>query len=302
MVYKQITIKINMLKNYNFCNNCGKEGHLYQNCKMPITSLGIISIKETDELEDSEFTDDSDELFNFDKKQKTTRNNKYMYLMICRKDSLGYVDFMRGKYPLHNKEYLVNIFNEMTVKEKENLMTQDFSTLWKNLWGNYLGVQYRGEEKTSKEKYNSLKNGITIKNEFLTLEYFIKNSTTKWIEPEWGFPKGRRNYQEKDIDCAIREFEEETGFKRDAIKIVNNIHPVQEIFTGSNYKSYKHKYFLAIMNKNNKDTDNFQKTEVSKMEWLCYKDCIKKIRPYNLEKIELIGKINKMLNKYTVIS
>ena len=25
--------------------------------------------------------------------------------MICRKDSLGYVDFMRGKYPLHNKEF-----------------------------------------------------------------------------------------------------------------------------------------------------------------------------------------------------
>ena len=31
-------------------------------------------------------------------------------------------------------------------------------------------------------------------------------------EKEWGFPKGRRNFQEKDIVCGIREFEEETGY------------------------------------------------------------------------------------------
>ena len=29
--------------------------------------------------------------------------------------------------------------------------------------------------------------------------------------PEWGFPKGRRNMHESDLDCAKREFEEETG-------------------------------------------------------------------------------------------
>ena len=29
--------------------------------------------------------------------------------MICRKDSLGYVDFMRGKYPIFNKSYITNI-------------------------------------------------------------------------------------------------------------------------------------------------------------------------------------------------
>ena len=35
--------------------------------------------------------------------------------MIRRKDSLGYVDFMRGKYPLFNQRYLLNIINEMTI-------------------------------------------------------------------------------------------------------------------------------------------------------------------------------------------
>jgi 8-oxo-dGTP pyrophosphatase MutT (NUDIX family) len=32
-----------------------------------------------------------------------------------------------------------------------------------------------------------------------------------WEEPEWGFPKGRRDTQESDWVCALREFKEETG-------------------------------------------------------------------------------------------
>ena len=38
--------------------------------------------------------------------------------MICRKDTLGYVDFLRGKYSLNNKSQLLNLFNEMTIYEK----------------------------------------------------------------------------------------------------------------------------------------------------------------------------------------
>ena len=33
------------MKNYQFCNNCGKTGHLYHACKKPITSSGIICVK-----------------------------------------------------------------------------------------------------------------------------------------------------------------------------------------------------------------------------------------------------------------
>ena len=26
----------------NYCNNCGRQGHIYNNCNKPIISLGII--------------------------------------------------------------------------------------------------------------------------------------------------------------------------------------------------------------------------------------------------------------------
>ena len=78
------------------------------------------------------------------------------------------------------------------------------------------------------------------------LQSIINEIDCNWIEPEWGFPKGRHNYQEKDLLCAFREFEEETGYSRTSLNLIQNISPFEEIFTGSNYKSYKHKYFFEF--------------------------------------------------------
>ena len=70
-------------KSFNFCNNCGKAGHLFHNCKHPITSIGLIVFR--------------------------MYNNKLQYLLIRRKHSLGFVEFMRGKYPLNNYTYLLDL-------------------------------------------------------------------------------------------------------------------------------------------------------------------------------------------------
>lgn len=262
---------------YNqFCNNCGKSGHIFNRCSKPITSLGVVAFSKI--------------------------NKEFKFLMICRKDSLGYVEFMRGKYPLHNRKYIQNIINEMTIHEKNNLLTKDFTSLWRDLWGDYSGIQYRSEEKTAKDKFLQIKEGIHLANDtFFNMETLIKNSTTNWIEPEWGFPKGRRNYQESDYNCAIREYCEETGLPKTSIQILKNLIPFDEIFTGSNFKSYKNRYFLGMIDRVDQ-LNTFQKCEVSKMKWFTAMECISTIRPYNLERIELIKNINKILHKYSIIS
>ncbi len=262
-----------MSKVYNFCNNCGKMGHAFHQCKHPITSTGIIAFR------------------------KSKNSSKLEYLMICRKDTLGFVDFMRGKYPIHCKRYLMNIINEMTVKEKQKLLDNNFNTLWKELWGGNIGIQYRGEEKISKDKFNILKyDSIVCGSEKYTLKSLIEESTTRWNEPEWGFPKGRRNYQEKDLHCALREFEEETGYPKTSLKIIQNLNPFEEIFTGSNYKSYKHRYYIAYIDSRDIEAKQYQTTEVSKVEWQDYEMVLKSIRPYNIEKQHIIKNINKLLN------
>jgi 8-oxo-dGTP pyrophosphatase MutT (NUDIX family) len=134
------------------------------------------------------------------------------------------------------------------------------------------------------------------------LSDLITNSKTNWNETEWEFPKGRRNFQEKDLDCAIREFEEETGFSQRDIIIIDNLLPFEEMYIGSNHKCYKHKYFLAYMNNDKDSLQNFQKTEVSKLEWKNIDECLNSIRPYNLEKKTLISNINKVLQEYRIYS
>ena len=257
-----------------FCNNCGKTGHSYNQCSNPITSLGIITFNK--------------------------HKNPLKYLLICRKDSLGYVEFVRGKYPLYNKDYIQNIINEMTIQEKNNLLTKSFDEIWKLLWGDFYGTQYRTEEKNAKDKFNQIKEGIhRFDDTFFNLESLIKNSNTNWIEPEWGFPKGRRNYGETDLHCAIREFCEETGMPKNKFSVIKNIIPYDEIFTGSNFKSYKHKYYIA--NSEYTENSDYQKSEVSKVKWMTLEEAIENIRPYNLERIEILKKVDKVLHKYSLI-
>merc|ERR1712196_590321 len=69
-----------------------------------------------------------------------------------------------------------------------------------------------------------------------------------WLEPEWEFPKGRKNYQENELDCAIREFSEETGIDSELINIISNLQPLEEMYIGTNLNFYKHKYFLGFIN------------------------------------------------------
>ena len=259
------------MRKYMFCNNCGKQGHLFHRCKKPISSIGIIAFRKSQRYD-----------------------NKFEYLMICRKDSLGYVDFMRGKYPLHSEFYIQNIIDEMTNNEKQDLLKYNFKTLWNNLWGNFVGCQYRGEEKVSSEKFQKMKLG--------TLSDLIDNSKTDWKTPEWGFPKGRRNYQENDLACALREFQEETGYVKDQLDIIHNLMPFEEIFTGSNMKSYKHKYFIAYMEPDKKSINNFQLSEVSKIGWFTLEESLEMIRPYNLEKRQVIQIIDNVLHKYRLVT
>jgi len=265
-----------MSKNTNICNNCGKHGHLFHQCKLPVTSYGIIT-----------FRDSLDGL---------------QFLMIRRKDSFGYIDFIRGKYSPYNLKQLLTIVDEMSVIEKKRILELPFDKLWIEMWGE-INTQFKNEENVSKKKFESLKEGITISDKVYTLNDIIEMSKTSWKETEWEFPKGRRNQKEKDLDCALREFEEETGISRSKLTIVENILPFEEIFIGSNHKSYKHKYFLALMdNLDSVNLNNFQATEVSKLEWKTIDKCLESIRPYNLEKKELIININKVLQEYRLYS
>lgn len=266
-----------MVKNYNtFCNNCGKNGHLYNTCKSPITSIGVIAFRDG--------------------------HSGIEFLMIRRKDSFGYVDFIRGKYPISNECYIQTMIDEMTLEEKHRILHEPFENMWKGMWGIYSGIQYRGEETVSHDKYRLLKHGIKFGDKEYTLRDFVARSATLWTEPEWGFPKGRRNYQEKDIICALRECLEETGYDIRVENVISNIMPYEEIFMGSNMKCYKQKYFLAYMDSSQSQIRSHDVSEVSDIKWCTYDECVTLIRSHNLEKLKILQRIHGVLQKYRLYS
>jgi 8-oxo-dGTP pyrophosphatase MutT (NUDIX family) len=68
-----------------------------------------------------------------------------------------------------------------------------------------------------KDKFTTIKNGYFIKTRsdtiFFNLDIAINHCKTYLTEQEWEFPKGRRKLGEKDFQCALREFNEETNIK-----------------------------------------------------------------------------------------
>ncbi len=255
-------------KESKLCINCNKYGHTCKHCHQPITSLGVILIQKV--------------------------NNNLQYLMICRKDTFNYVEFLRGRYEINDINYLGSLLEGMTITERNLIINSDFDHLWNKLWLKKNQERYNKEYYNSKKKFNLLKE-----------ESFLSNLNTSvnfiWKEPEWGFPKGRRNLGESDKDCAIREFEEETGCSCHQYSLLEDIRPVKEIFYGTNSNKYKHIYYVG-MSKNpfepyiNKD--NFlQVSEISAIKWFTFEECLKKIRHYNREKIKMLTDLDHFLKK-----
>jgi hypothetical protein len=133
----------------NICLNCEKYGHHHYQCKIPILSVGIIA-----------FTINSE--------------GQIKYLMIRRRHTLGFVDFVRGKYSIYNKEYILNLFFQMTKKEKEFLLTKDFSELWNYLWNKENDNQYHLLNYDDK-KYHHISYEMIDFQICLYIEIYLKN-------------------------------------------------------------------------------------------------------------------------------
>lgn len=252
------------------CVNCRHRGHTFRDCKEPTYSYGILAIQ---------------------RRYIDERMIPY-YLMIRRRDSLSYVDFLRGKYKLSNPSYIQSLLNGMTDEELQRLGTLPFDTLWMRLWNAQNTRQFRLEYETARRMFESFKSTGDIHGKVLS-RYIAEVSTT-WSEPEWGFPKGRRSPHESDIACALREFTEETGVSSAALTLRHGMEPEAEEYTGSNNIQYHHVYYVGdcpvdvAVNPSNR----VQMREVGAIGWFPFEEAYLKIRPTNPEKRAMLGRVH----------
>uniref|UniRef100_A0A6C0CQ42 Nudix hydrolase domain-containing protein n=1 Tax=viral metagenome TaxID=1070528 RepID=A0A6C0CQ42_9ZZZZ len=257
------------------CRNCGGIGHIYKSCPQPIMSFGIICYR--------------------------INEDKIEYLMIQRRDSLSFMEFIRGKYDLNNIEYIKRLMSNMTAFERELLLVDYFDDLWNKVWYQPYIPKQTQEFLDAKDRFIKLRKGFYIQNQFITMYKLLKTVETKYTEPEWGFPKGRRRLKEKDVDCAIREFCEETGFKPNELNVLENYSSYEEIFYGTNDIQYRHVYYIATLTSNPFrriiiDPNNpHQAREVRQVEWFSAEDVLKKIREHNVERKQLFIQAHKQV-------
>lgn len=254
------------------CKNCGSIGHIYRECPHPITSYGVICYK--------------------------LYNNEPYYLMIQRKNSLSFMEFIKGNYKHTDLDNIHKLISSMTKDEQELLHYDDFDQIWEQIW-------LQSNNKNTKE-YVDAKTNFDLLNKHNILKEILKINKNHINEPEWGFPKGRKKQYEKNLECSLREFTEETQFKSEDIEIKNKNIPYHEIFFGTNKIMYRHTYYIAEFINMDYEIPKFNKQclqqirEIRAIRWMNYYEVIKHINSHNIERIELFKNIHSNLKKQPI--
>lgn len=311
-----INTKLQQIQQYKrrenlYCNNCGKHGHAHKRCYEPIMSFGVICLNLYRSPCNKKILDFFMTKYKFPRDVQQLKNisiNKYIQkniscnnrkdidiyhakildemecIMVRRKLSFNYIHIIRGLYNFELEDIIKSI-NLITHNEYNNLLTKNFDELWKDIWGEYK-IDSPNDYSKAKEQFMFLKEYV--------LPQIAHKVNIVFNEPEWGFPKGRRIDNETNIDCARREFNEETGLTNNDYVILDRLFPLIENIKGTNGLNYKHVYYIALLEDNfNIKNVYLGKGESQKFEigdiGLYKMDKAKNIlREFNVERKEII--------------
>lgn len=267
MDYDISKIKIRS-ENY-YCSNCNGIGHTYKYCKEGIISCGIICVYIPYEIKKIELGSE---------KVLGEIDERIKFVIVERRHSLGYIEFVRGRYDIYNLSSVDKLIRQMTKEEVEKLKEGDFDKIWESVWGFEIKSKREREEYIrSRERYYKL-----------GLKYKYDNSKCEYSEKEIGIPKGRRELYESDIICSMREFEEETLIKEDEYIILEN-EIIKEEMTGTNGKRYVHKYYIGILKE--EKVREVSTNEISGVRLMSLRECLEEIRPYHKRKKEILTSV-----------
>lgn len=117
---------------------------------------------------------------------------------------------------------------------------------------------------------------------------------------EFGFPKGRKKKNENDLDCAIRECFQETGYSPNDYRIISHNYRYSENFIGTDGNMYTCKYFVVELVSDRQPV--LQNSEISSADFFTVEEALGRIRHYDIQKQAIIKDIYKVLKVGGLIS
>jgi 8-oxo-dGTP pyrophosphatase MutT (NUDIX family) len=281
------------------CANCSNPGHVHRNCPHPAISYGIIAYRWVG---------------------PTPADLRYLFVQ--RHDSMCFVEFLRGKYELDNVDYICKLLSNMTETERRRLTDiHDFAELWFMLWGHQGHQQAKSpteggghhppsrnrEYNDASWKHRRLWQGYRLPSarpgepqQSVDLRSLIASTTTTKKEAEWGLPKGRRALNESNLECAIREFFEETSLKaRDVLDIREDSPTLSELYMGTNHKFYQHVYYTArfIGDDDSERLQSATPNEIQDVRWFSYQEAMDHISDHNVDRKKLMTELHERLSR-----
>lgn len=266
------------------CIKCGGEGHTTRNCKNPVTSFGLVVFTSRNEpFIKGRIYPFKQVPCKFHEKvilpgQIPAFPNELLFLLVERKDTVGFLNIVQGSYPdmePYKQKKLHRYLYELTCEERQKLVSWSFPQLWK------IAGSDKRDMKKAQEKFENL--GI---------KEILENFNCWHQEADYLMPKGRLKFGETTRQCAIREFAEETGYKRTDVELLN-IQPFEEQFTGTDGKSYRNIFFVAKLKESANivvklGEDPHQTKEVRNLGWFNTKECMEVMRDYHQDKKNII--------------
>jgi 8-oxo-dGTP pyrophosphatase MutT (NUDIX family) len=240
------------------------------------------------------------------------KNYQSEILMIKKRYTYYYFSFVFGLYVKQNIKQLRMLFDNMTFGEKVDILSMQFSTMWYRLWlcnpeKNFDDIKLnRSCVEIPNQSQKNLKHYYRKKNKFEStflkyngshLRRLINNSSNS-VTP-WEIPKGGKNENELDLNCAVREFEEETDIHFNNYTILWDIAPIKVSHRDDN-TVYTSIYYVAYLNNDSKWAPkiNFniqhQLTELEEVRWVSL-DEIKFLNLNEISKKRLIKNYKKII-------
>ena len=100
-----------------FCYNCGKKGHIYNNCLSPIMSYGGILYRIKDQ----------------NKPDSGSNSIEPEYLMVQRTYTPDFKEIIRGKFALDDVEYIKKLVHRLTLQEIDYVFSYSHQILYRNI-------------------------------------------------------------------------------------------------------------------------------------------------------------------------
>lgn len=266
------------------CLKCGSKKHpMHTTCGCPVTSFGLIVLS-NDKISGKMYDPTrefhcsgwhpSKPIYSVYKSQSKLRNPDMTVLLVERKDTIAFINLIQGNYPVNKKDVIVEqCVADLTCEERFKIL----NFTWDELWA-IVG---------SKRKN---KIACFFKFKKLKINEFFQRIPCMYTEADYTMPKGRLKPGETTIQCAVREFSEETGYDEQEIDVTYNYPFFVEDFVGTDDKRYRNVFYIASINEKAKikftPSDNYlQRKEVRNVGWFSLLECMDLLRDNKKKRI-----------------